>query len=198
MATASQTPLDPPLSSFASPAVYRFSVDEFERIASSLDDDHVELIDGRIIGRSEMKPAHALAAELTKASLQPLIPACWHLREEKPVRIPESSEPRPDFSVARGGPRDYASRHPGPVDVSLLVEIGDANLGHARGEKLRIYAVGRIAVYWIVNFVDRRLEIYSDPNAGEYSRRDYLPGERAPVMLDGTEVGAIDPADILP
>ncbi len=30
----------------ASPAVYRFTVDEFERIADSLDNDQVELIDG--------------------------------------------------------------------------------------------------------------------------------------------------------
>ena len=97
------TPVTPTWSGTLTPsAIYRMTVDEFERIAGSLDDDHVELIDGYIVGRAEMVPSHALTAELLKHSIGLILPAGFHLREDKPVRIPELNEPRPDFSLVRG------------------------------------------------------------------------------------------------
>jgi Uma2 family endonuclease len=202
MATASLTQTAPGLATLALPALYRMTVDEFERIAGSLDDDHVELIDGYIIGRGEMKPAHALAAELTRASLQPLIPVGWHLREDKPVRIPEFNEPLPDFSVARGVARDYANRHPGPGDVALLIEIADASLPRDRGEKLISYALSGVPVYWIVNLIDRQIEVYSLPSSQGYASgvlfSHFISPCRVPVVIDGAEVGRVELTDLLP
>jgi Uma2 family endonuclease len=154
------TPVTPTRSGTLTPsAIYRMTVDEFERIAGSLDDDHVELIDGYIVGRAEMKPSHALAAELLKHSLGLILPAGFHLREDKPVRIPELNEPRPDFSLVRGDPWVYAMRHPGPLDVLLVVEISDTTLQRDRGEQLLSYGRSGIPVYWIVNLVDHQVEI---------------------------------------
>jgi hypothetical protein len=49
------TPGTPTWSGTLTPsAIYRMTADEFERIAGSLDDDHVELIDGFIVGRAEI------------------------------------------------------------------------------------------------------------------------------------------------
>jgi hypothetical protein len=45
MSTVTSTP---------SVAVYRMTVEEFERITDSLDDDQVELLDGYIVRRGEM------------------------------------------------------------------------------------------------------------------------------------------------
>jgi hypothetical protein len=39
----------------------RMTVDEFERLEESLVDERVELINGRILGRGDVKPAHVLA-----------------------------------------------------------------------------------------------------------------------------------------
>ena len=53
----------------ASPAVYRMTVDEFERIAGSLNNDQVELIDGYLVWRDDMKPPHVLATERLRRRL---------------------------------------------------------------------------------------------------------------------------------
>ncbi len=53
----------PSPAALASPAVYRMTVDEFERIAGSLDNDQVELVDGYLVWRDDMKPPHVLATE---------------------------------------------------------------------------------------------------------------------------------------
>ncbi len=50
-----------------------------------------------------------------------------------------------------------------PPQVRILVEVSDATLRKDRGEKLRTYARAGIADYWIVNLVNRRLEVYRDP-----------------------------------
>jgi Uma2 family endonuclease len=183
-------------------AVYRFTVDEFERIADSLDDDQVELIDGYIVGRGEMKPSHVLATELLKARFQPLLPSGRFVREDKPVRIPDFDEPRPDIAVVRGDPKVYAHRHPGPEDVSLLVEVSDTTLQKDRSEKWVNYARSGIPVYWIVNLVDRQVEVYTAPtNAGYASKvvyAEFLSDQLVPVVINGIEVGQIAVSEILP
>jgi Uma2 family endonuclease len=183
-------------------AVYRFTVDEFERIADSLDDDQVELIDGYIVGRGEMKPSHVLATELLKARIQPMLPSGRFVREDKPVRIPDFDEPRPDIAVVRGDPKVYAHRHPGPEDVSLLVEVSDTTLQKDRSEKWVNYARSGIAVYWIVNLVDRQVEVYTAPTQAGYGSKvvyaQFLSDQLAPVVIDGIEVGRIAVSDILP
>jgi len=185
-----------------SPGVYRFTVDEFERIADSLDNDQVELIDGYIVGRGEMKPSHVLATELLKGRIQPMLPSGRFVREDKPVRIPDFDEPRPDIAVVRGDAKVYAHRHPGPEDVSLLVEVSDTTLQRDRGEKWVNYGRSGIPVYWIVNLVDRQVEVYTDPTAAGYGSRvvyaQFLSAQLAPVMIDGIEVGQIAVSDILP
>jgi Uma2 family endonuclease len=183
-------------------AVYRFTVDEFERIADSLDDDQVELIDGYVVGRGEMKPSHVLATVLLKARIQPMLPSGRFVREDKPVRIPDFDEPRPDIAVVRGDPKVYAHRHPGPADVSLLVEVSDTTLQKDRSEKWVNYARSGIPVYWIVNLVDRQVEVYSDPTKAGYGSRvvyaHFLSDQLAPVVIDGIEVGHIAVSDVFP
>jgi Uma2 family endonuclease len=185
----------------ASPAVYRFTVDEFERIADSLDNDQVELIDGYIVGRGAMKPSHVLASELLKGHIQPLLPRGRFLREDKPIRIPDFDEPRPDLAVVRGDPMLYAYRHPGPGDVSLLVEVSDSTLARDRGEKWINYARSGIPVYWIVNLVDHQVEVFTDPTAAGYGSRVVyarsLAAQFVPVVIDGIEVGQIAVSEIL-
>jgi hypothetical protein len=114
----------------------RFTVDQFERIADSLDDDQVELIDGHVVGMGEMKPPHALVSQLLRECLQPMLSMGRYIREDKPVRIPDHDEPRPEISIFHGNPRVYATHHPMPKDVSLLIEISDTTLHKDRNEKM--------------------------------------------------------------
>ncbi|MCY2991265.1 MAG: Uma2 family endonuclease [Planctomycetota bacterium] len=66
-----------------------------------------------------------------------------------------------------------------------------------------MYAVARIPVYWIVNLVDRQVEVFTNPS-GPGEQPDYgvcqvfLPGDQVPVVLDRNEVGRIVVHDLLP
>ena len=54
-------------------------------------------------------------------------------------------------------------------------------------------------MYWIVNLLDRRVEVYTVPNAVGYaSRADFGAGEDVPVVIGGAQVGQIAVDSILP
>jgi Uma2 family endonuclease len=193
---AQQTTLSAPLELSA---VYRMTVDEFERVAGSLDDDQVELLDGYLVWRDDMKPAHVLATERLRRRLDRMIPDGYFVREEKPIRIPEFDEPRPDISIVRGDPELFVQRHPGPQDVLLLIEVSETSLDRDRGKKKFNYARSGIPTYWIVNLVDRQIEVHTNPGPDGYQSSQILnPGQEVAVVIEGLEAGRIAVADILP
>ena len=181
------------------PDLYRITVDEYERIEERLDDPRLELISGYLVKRTDRKPPHVLTTERLRRRLDRMVPPTCFMREDKPVRIPDFDEPFPDVSVVSGDPETYADHHPGPADVALLIEVAEFSLDRDRTEKSTAYARGRIPVYWIVNLVDRRVEVYSNPGPdGCLSREDFLPGQEIPVLIGGVEIGRIPVAEILP
>ena len=113
------------------------------------------------------------------------------------------SQPEPDIAVVAGDQRAFAVRHPGPDDIGLLVEVAESSLDTDRFEKARIYARAAIPVYWIINLVDRQVEVYSDPDQRSsppaYRRREtYLPGQAIPLVLKGQAIAQIPVQDLLP
>jgi Uma2 family endonuclease len=189
------SPATPPIAS-----VYRMDVDEFERIADFLKAERIELIDGLLVERGAMDPPHAVASERLGRRLDRVIPDGWFVRENKPLRVHRTYEPIPDFAVVRGDPDTaYEDRHPGPADVALVIEISDSTLSKDRGEKRVNYAKGRIGAYWIVNLIDRQVEVYTVKVRGGYGKPHiFKPGESVPVVIDGVEVGQIVVSEILP
>jgi Uma2 family endonuclease len=185
------------------PPLHRITVDEYERIIASgalEDSSRVELIDGYMVDKMGKNPGHSYAATATHQALGARLPAGWLARKEEPVRIPAYDEPEPDISIIRGTLADYRSRVPDPADVALLVEVSDWTLGQDRGVKLVAFAKDGIPVYWIVNLVDRQVEVYTRPvKAGRYrSRKDYKPGQQVPVVIAGQQLAPIPVDDILP
>jgi len=183
----------------------RFTVDEYHRlieIGLLTEDDPVELLDGWIVWKMPHNPPHDTALELTDEQIRPHLPADRRLRIQCPVTIGES-EPEPDVAVVRGQPRDRQGRHPGPHDLDLLVEVADTTLTRDRNDKGRFYAAGSIMAYWIVNLVDRQIEVYSDPtgpgpNARYRQRQDYRPGDEVPLVIDGKEIARLPVAEFFP
>jgi len=83
------------------------------------------------------------------------------VRLQAPISLDEESEPEPDLAVVPGRPADYRTAHPAhPV---LAIEVAESSLSFDREQKGSLYARGRIDDYWIVNLVDRVLEVYRDP-----------------------------------
>ena len=178
------------------------TVEEYERMIEEGEigeHDQVELIKGRIVVKMGQGPRHAIGAEMSRRPIERLVPAGWHSRVERPVRLPEQdSEPVPDLSIVRGGLKDYADRHPEPADIALIVEVAKTSLQEDRDQAVILGAVG-IPVYWIVNLEDRQLEVYAAPAAGAYPAPSILSeSDSVEMVIDGLVVGRIAVADLLP
>ena len=112
------------------------------------------------------------------------------------------SEPEPDVVLAAGPNADYKTRNPTPSEAIVVVEVGDSSLREDQTTKLQLYAAAKVAVYWIVNLVDGRVEVYTQPRGGKNptyrARSDYGPRDAMPVVVGGTPVGAIAVKELLP
>ena len=183
----------------ASPAVYRISVAEYERMTGILAEARVELIDGYLVTKLSKNPPHSWATRSLLDRLAQMLPSGWMWRQGQPVRIPDHDEPEPDIAIVRGTNDDYKRRPPGPSEIALLVEVSETTYDRDRGEKWTAYAKGGIPEYWIVNLAKGCVEVYTDPGpAGYQSREDFQPGQQIPVTIAGQSLHPIAVADILP
>jgi Uma2 family endonuclease len=177
-------------------------VDEYERIieAGVLEDPgRVELIDGEMVDKMGKSAEHGYTTKKTITALGGRLPSGWTWRSEQPVRIPAFDEPEPDVTVVRGTDEDYEHKLPTPADVALLVEVSDSTLSQDRGKKCSAYAKGRIPVYWIINLVNRQVEVYSRPGKNGYrSQQVFKSGEQVPVTIGGRELPPIPVDSLLP
>jgi Uma2 family endonuclease len=164
------------------------------------EDDRVELLNGIVVTKMAKGPAHVWATKRAGHRLEAMLGDDFSLRREAPARIPPLHEPEPDLVIARGDDAAYLGRHPEQRDIALIVEVSDTTYRYDRGDKYRAFAAAGIAVYWIVNLVDRRVEVYTRPvKAGRYrSHKDFLPGQQVPVVIDGRPIGQVAVDAILP
>jgi Uma2 family endonuclease len=181
----------------------RITLGQYERMVAAgvfADRAPIELLDGELVEKMTQNPPHTVSDEGCGDELARVVPVGWHVRSGKPVRLPpQDSEPEPDRSVVRGSRRDYETRHPGPSDIALVVEVSDATIAQDQGRKLRGYATAGIPIYWIVNLIDDQVEVYTEPEPGAYrSKVDYQRDQLVPVIIDGSQVGEIAVNDIMP
>jgi len=164
--------------------------------------DPIELLEGWLVNKMIKNPPHLVAVRKCRMALESILPTQWSLDIQEPITTADS-EPEPDISVTRGDTTTLLDRHPGPEEVGLLVEVAEASLDRDRVWKKRIYAAAAIPAYWIVNLVEREVEVFTEPSGPgdrpEYETRQvFLPGDQVPVVLDGQEVGRIAVDDLLP
>jgi Putative restriction endonuclease len=117
---------------------YLLTADEFDRIDSVLD-RRAELIDGRIMERPDVDPPHALVGNLLNTILSGLLhdqslSNRYYVSVGMPLRISQYTEPLPDVMIIRGTLRSYASKHPGPTDMALVIEVSFSTLSKDRGK----------------------------------------------------------------
>ena len=183
----------------------RFSVAEYHKlieIGVLTEDDNLELLDGYLVHKMSRNPPHDAAIQKIMKRLFRLLPPDWDLRVQSAVTL-SRSEPEPDLAVVRGDETRYLTNHPGPNDIGLAIEVSDSTLDGDRIDKGRLYAEAGIVCYWIVNLVDRQIEIYTHPSGATTAptfaqRRDYPLGADMPFSLDGIAVASISVRDLLP
>ena len=188
------------------PAIRRFSTDEYHRLGELGilgADERVELLEGIVTMMSPIGVAHLKAVTAAHERLQQLAPGVWQAVCQQPIRL-QRSEPVPDIALIRGNVRDYSDL-PDASNVGLVVEVAEATIRQDRGVKSGIYAAAGIPEYWIVNLVDRRLEVYRRPTAASAeaaaryeSVEEFEPNRSIDVVLDGATFGPIAVKDVLP
>ena len=183
----------------------RFSVEDYHQMihVGILDEnDDVELIEGHVVNKMSRNPPHDGTIQLVSDLLREVLPPDWCVRDQSAVTLADSV-PEPDVCLARGTRRSYLTSHPGPADIGLVVEVSDSTLAFDRTDKARIYARAGIEIYWIVNLVDRQIEVYTLPTGPSaspgYARRDdVLIGGSVSLLLDGVVIAALAVRDLLP
>lgn len=177
--------------------IWRLSVAQYHEMIHSgilTEDDPVELLEGWLVVKMSKNPPHSSATRLLRKAIEALVPPGWIVDSQEAITTPDS-EPEPDLFVARGSELDYLDRHPMPDDLAFVVEVANSPLERDQTSKLQIYARAGIVSYWILNLVERQLEVYTIPSRtseppGYSLRQVYANTETVPVILAGQEIGA--------
>ncbi|HEY2589250.1 MAG TPA: Uma2 family endonuclease [Tepidisphaeraceae bacterium] len=182
---------------YTSEALFPLTVDQYHdliRAGTLSEADPVELLEGILLYKMPKNPPHAAITTAIRDAIALLLPPQYHARSEQPVTLPDG-EPEPDAAVVRGRAKDYMSRHPGPDEVPLIIEVADSSLDRDRGIKLRSYARAGIREYWIVNLIENQVEVYTDPDpvaSGGPTYRGkavYVQGNSVPLVIGGNRLG---------
>jgi Uma2 family endonuclease len=182
----------------------RWTRDEYDRLVGlgMFEGEPLELIGGELVVAEPMYPYHASGISRAEYTIRAVLPAGWIVRTQAPVALDDDSEPEPDIAVVHGYPGDHSEEHPArPV---LMVEVAESSVAFDRGRKGSLYARAGIEDYWIVNLVDRVLEVYREPvaDADAYYGWAYRsvttlapPAVVVPLAFPVVEIAA---ADLLP
>ena len=185
--------------------LHRWTRHEYERLIDHgfLDeDDPIELLDGLLLVKEPQHSPHRTAVLLVAKAVERAFGEGWFVQTHSPIVLDDRSEPEPDVCVVRGSPRDYVDSH--PTRPTLIVEVAQSGLRIARGRKAVVYARARIADYWIVNLVDRVLEVHREPARPGPARRHWgyavieTLGPDATIAPLGAPAARIRVTDLLP
>jgi Putative restriction endonuclease len=124
----------------------------------------VELVGGRLVDAPEQTPSHAAGVGLALNGVTKSFGENSFCRPLCPLHIDHRTLVKPDIAVVTGAPRDYVTRGH-PKSALLIVEISDSTLRYDRQTKGPRYARAQYQDYWIVNLIDRCVEVYRKPMA---------------------------------
>ncbi len=162
----------------------------------------LELIGGQLVVAEPHGAYHSSGINAVEHAVRAILPPGWIVRTQLPLSLDDESSPEPDVVVVPGRPGDY--RHAHPARPALAIEVADSSLAFDQLQKGSLYARGGIEDYWIVNLVDRVLEVYREPAPDaaavygwRYRSRVLLRPDDGVVPL-AFRAGRIAVADLLP
>jgi Uma2 family endonuclease len=150
--------------SIIKPPAHRWTQEELHKILDleCFFESRFELIDGELLERVRRSELEFISIALVKEVLRIVFGSNFWARQYAPLDFGCFSEPVPDLAVVPGTPRQCLTT---PTTALLVVEISQSTMTYYRGYKSSLYASNGITDYWIVNLVDRQLEVHRDPVA---------------------------------
>ncbi|HHW85982.1 MAG TPA: Uma2 family endonuclease [Chloroflexi bacterium] len=157
------------------------------------EDERIELIEGGLV---TMPPIGAEHSGLVK-KLAELLFGLLHKRAlisiQDPIHLDDFSEPEPDLALLRPRADYYMRSLPQPTDILLIIEVADSSLAYDRTVKMPLYARAGIAEAWIINLIDRWIEVYRDPSpVGHTTMLKILPGRAIAPQAFADVIVAVD------
>ena len=171
----------------AQPQVTRrkFTVEEYHLLARAgvlKEDDRVELLEGEIVEMSPIGSRHAACVDRLNRVFSRLGERTI-VRVQSPLRLGDLAEPQPDLALLRPRSDFYATAHPGPEDVLLVVEVAETSSDYDRQIKIPLYARWGIPEAWLVDLDQDRVEVHRDPSPEGY--RDVRAIPRCEALAPG-------------
>lgn len=147
------------------PRPYRWTREEFLQMIDLgwFQDKRVEMIAGEVIEMPAQLDLHLASITSTQDALRLAFGSAYWVRAQGSLDLSPHGIPSPDLAIVPGSHRGAGRTI--VKSALLVVEVSDTTLSYDRYHKMSLYAAGGIADYWIVNLVQRRLEVYRDPVA---------------------------------
>ncbi len=177
----------------AKDAPYRFTIEDYLKMGEAgilLPEDRVELIDGQVVAMSPIGTWHVVSIMRLNRILAGQLGKGYGLSPQGGLNIGKHSQLVPDIVVVPSEDQwDTGLRGP---DCLLVIEVAQTSLATDRTTKKAIYASEGVPEYWIVDLSARAVEVYRDPQDGDYRSRtrytremvvpcDSVPGVSVPV-----------------
>ena len=184
------------------PRPYRWTRDEYYKLCEAewFQGKRVQLIGGEIIEMAAQKNCHAWAITATDNALRAAFGPNYWVRVQMSLDLSPISVPDPDLAVIAGAFTTHRTVN-NPTTALLVVEVSETTLSYDRNTKASLYAAAGISDYWIINLIDRQVEVYRDPvpdaskpfSSRYASETDLVPGDVvSPLALPGATVAVVD------
>lgn len=157
------------------------------------EDDRIELINGEIVEMSPIGTLHFNCVNRLTMLLVPLLVGKAIVSVQNPVRLNNNTEPEPDVVVLKN--KNYTTS-PLPEEALLIIEVADSTLRYDRYVKIPLYAEAKVAEVWIVNLSRDQVEVYTNPQDGNYQNKQTFEGD-AVIQATQIDVVQLTPSQIL-
>ena len=157
---------------------YKWSIDRWQKLVETgvLADRNVELLEGEIVEMSPEGIPHTFTNRNVGRYLERLLEGKAIISEGYPITL-DNSELRPDITILRLPENIYLNHHPYPEDIYLLIEISKSTLQIDKTTKATTYARNNIQEYWIVDLVNKKLIVHTQPQESLYQKiEEYQTG----------------------
>ncbi len=151
----------------------KFTVEQFHKMAAVgilNEDDRVELIRGEILEMAAIGTKHAACVNRLNNVLPGKLGDKVIISVQNPIGLDDSSQPQPDVVLLKPREDFYASAHPQPQDVFLIIEVADTTIKYDREVKIPLYAEEGVVEVWLVDINSECVEVYREPTTDGYQK----------------------------
>ena len=163
----------------------KFSLEEYHQmihLGVFNENNSFELIKGEIFEMSPVGLRHASCVNKLNYLFAQNFSGQVIISVQNPIKLNNNSEPQPDIVLLKPREDFYASSHPTPDDIFLLIEVADSSIEYNRNIKLPLYAESKITEVWLIDLNNNLLEVYQNPQKNYYQNIQKLSSDNKVIL----------------